>query len=177
MGNWPEFPNAVGCIDSTPYEIEPQRPFYSGRRYYHCFNTQLIIDNEGHQRFVRARFLESTHDAISYRLMTPVGHERQQSLPQEEKLIADRGQPDDIALLTPVRAGQMRILNNTERRQARNFNRCLSSRRIKVEHVFKEMKTYVAVGNIWRHPRWFLPVCVELVAFLSERRVRLFQNI
>lgn len=32
MGNWPEFPNAVGCIDSTPHEIyrpliEPQRPF------------------------------------------------------------------------------------------------------------------------------------------------------
>lgn len=44
MGNWPEFPNAVGAIDTTPHEIyrplsEPQRPFYSGYRHYHCMNT------------------------------------------------------------------------------------------------------------------------------------------
>lgn len=130
-----------------------------------------------HLRFVQAGFLGSTHDAMSYRLMTTVGHGRQLSLPQGAKLLGDRGYPDDIALLTPVRAGQMHLLNNRGRRRARHFNRCLSSRRIKVEHVFKEMKTYEAIGNIWRHPRWLLPVCVELVAFLSERRVRLFQNI
>ena len=46
-GNWPEFPNAVGSIDSTPHEIycpltEPQRLFYSGHRHYHCMNTQLV---------------------------------------------------------------------------------------------------------------------------------------
>ena len=57
MGNWEEFPNVVGAIDTTPHEIyrpliEPQRPFYSGYRHYHCINTQLVMDNEGHIRFV-----------------------------------------------------------------------------------------------------------------------------
>jgi len=58
MGNWPEFPNAVGAIDATPHEIyrplsEPQRPFYSGHRHYHCMNTQIVIDNEGHTDFCK----------------------------------------------------------------------------------------------------------------------------
>lgn len=182
MGNWPEFPNVVGCIDSTPHEIyrpytEPQRPFYSGHRHYHCFNTQLIIDNEGHLRFVQTGFLGSTHDSTSYRLMTPVGNGRQLSMPPGAKLLADQGYPDDDTLLTPVRPVQMRILTNRERRRARNFNTHLASRRIKIEHVFKDMKSYKAIGNIWRHPRWLMPICIELVAFLAERRVRLFDNI
>ena len=51
MGNWEEFPNVVGTIDTTPHEIyrpliEQQRPFYGGYRHYHCMNTQLVMDNE-----------------------------------------------------------------------------------------------------------------------------------
>ena len=127
MENWEEFPNVVGAIDTTPHEIyrpliEPQRPFYSGYRHYHCMNTQLVMDNEGHIRFVQAGFLGSTHDAVS-------------------------------------------------------FNTLLSKRRVKIEHIFKEVKTYKAIGQIWRHPRWLMPVCVELVALLSERRVRLFKTV
>ena len=74
MGNWPEFPNAVGAIDTTPHEIyrpptEPQRPFYSGSyRHYHCMNAQLVMENEGHIRFVQAGFLGRTHDAVSFQL-------------------------------------------------------------------------------------------------------------
>ena len=78
MGNWEEFPNVVGAIDTTPHEIcrpliEPQRPSHSGYRHYHCMNTQLVMDNEGHIRFVQAGFLGSTHDAVSFRLMEPIG--------------------------------------------------------------------------------------------------------
>jgi len=181
-GNWPEFPNAVGAIDSTPHEIyrpmtEPQRPFYNGHRHYHCMNTQLVIDNEGHLRFVQAGFLGSTHDARSYRIIVPIGPGLPLDLPPGVNLLADKAYPDGGPLNTPVRAIQMRLLNHRERRRARKFNRCLSRRRIKVEHVFKEMKTYKSIDSIWRHPRWLLPPCVELVAFLAERRVRLFENI
>lgn len=61
MRNWPEFLHSVGAIDSTPHEIyrpltEPQRLYYSGHRHYHCMNTQLIMDNQGHLRFVQAGF-------------------------------------------------------------------------------------------------------------------------
>ncbi|XP_031552570.1 uncharacterized protein LOC116289769 [Actinia tenebrosa] len=181
-GNWPEFPNAVGAIDATPHEIyrpitEPQRSFYSGHRHYHCFNTQLIIDNLGHLRYVQAGFLGSTHDATSYRLMTRIGPGQPLDLPQGAKLLADKAYPDGGSLLTAVRANQMHLLNPRERRRARRFNKCLSRRRIKVEHVFKEIKVYKAISQLWRHPRWLLPVCVELASFLAERRVRLFEHL
>ena len=71
----------------------------------------------------------------------------------------------------------MPLLNHRDRKRARRFNTLLSKRRVKIEHVFKEMKTYKAIGQIWRHPHWLMLVCVELVALLSERRVRLFKTV
>ncbi|KXJ10950.1 hypothetical protein AC249_AIPGENE4796 [Exaiptasia diaphana] len=101
MGSWPEFPNVVGAIDSSPHEIyrpstEPQRLYNSGHRHYHCMNTQMIIDNEGRIRFLQSGFLGSTHDALSFRLIGPIG-----ALPANAKLLADRGYPDGGFLLTP----------------------------------------------------------------------------
>lgn len=42
MGNWPEFPNSVGAIDSTSHETyrpltEPQILYYSGHLHIHSF--------------------------------------------------------------------------------------------------------------------------------------------
>lgn len=177
MGNWPEFPNVIGAIDSTPHEIYCPLSFYSGHRHYHCMNTQLVIDNEGNIRFLQAGFLGSTHDATSYRLMEPIGPGRNLDIPPNAILLADRGYPDGGSLLTAVRAGQMHLLNNRQRTRARKFNRALAKRRVKVEHVIKEVKTFKAVGQIWRHPRWLLPICIELATFLAERRLRLFHRI
>ncbi|KXJ29426.1 hypothetical protein AC249_AIPGENE27131 [Exaiptasia diaphana] len=121
MGNWPEFPSAVGSIDSTPHEIyrpitEPQRLFYSGHRHYHCFNTQLIIDIQGHLRHVHTGFMGSMADANSYRHMLPIGPGLPLDIPPGAQFLADKAYPDGGALLTPVRANQMHLLNNRERR-------------------------------------------------------------
>ena len=91
--------------------------------------------------------------------------------------LVDKAYPDGGPLLTPIRANQMALLNNRERSRAYMFNRLLSKRRVKVEHVFKEMKTYKAVGEIWCYPRWLMPIWVELVTFLSEIRVKLFKSV
>ena len=182
IGNWPELPFVVGVIDATPHEIyrplsEPQRLFYSGHRHYHCLNTQVIIDNEGNIRFLQAGFLGSTDDALSYRLMEQVGPGFNLDLPPNVRLLGDRGYPDDDCLLTPVRAGQMHLLGRRGRRQARKFNRALSKRRVKVEHVIKEVKTFKAVSQIWRLPCWLMPVCVELATMLAQRRLKLFRRV
>jgi hypothetical protein len=140
-------------------------------------NTQLIIDSQGHLRFVQAGFLGSTHDATSYRLMPPIGPGQPLVLPPGAHLLADKAYPNGGPLLKPVRANQIPLLNQRDRRRARKFNSCLSRRRIKVEHVFKNMKTNKAVGEIWRHPRWLMPICVELIASLAERHVILFESI
>ena len=86
-------------------------------------NSQLVMDNEGHIRFVQAGFLGSTHDAVSFRLMDPIGPGHNLDLPPNAKLLADKAHPDGGSLLTPVRANQMPLLNHRERRRTRRFKR------------------------------------------------------
>ena len=71
----------------------------------------------------------------------------------------------------------MHLLNRQERRHARKFNRELSKRRMKIEHVIKEVKTFKAVTQIWRHPRLLMPNCVQLATLLAERRLYLFRRL
>lgn len=155
---WQKFPSAVGCIDVTPHEIqrpsnEPQREFYSGHRHYHLLNTQMVCDNRGHIRFLQTGFLGSTHDSLSYRLMVPVGPGLTLDIPQGVVFLADKGYPDAPPLLTPFIQIQIRRLGYRQRNKARRFNREHSRRRIKIEHVFKNLKDYKCTTGIWRHPR------------------------
>ena len=69
------------------------------------------------------------------------------------------------------------MLNHRERRRTQKFNRALAKRRVKIEHVMKEVETFKAVSQIWRHPRWLMPICVELATLLAERRLRLFRRL
>ena len=63
-------------------------------------------------------------------------------------LADNKGYPDARSLsLTPVRANQMPLLNHRDRRRVRRFHTLLSKTRVKIEHEFKEMKTYKAIGR------------------------------
>ena len=181
-GAWQHFPNAVGCIDVTPYKIivasdEPQCQFYSGHRHVHLLNTQMLCDNRGHIRFLQAGFLGSTHDSQSYRLMQPLGPGLALDVPTGEVFLADKGYPDNPPLLTPFRQAQIRRMNCRDKRVARRFNRELSRKRVKIEHVFKNLKDFKCTTEIWRHPRWLLPSVIELCTYLTERRLTLFEEV
>ena len=139
-GNWRSFPNAVGCIDGTPYEIyrpqvEPQRDFFSGHRHYHIINTQLIVDNVGNIVFLQAGFLGSLNDAGNFNLMERIGPGTNNDMPLDVVLLADKGYGDIPPLLTPFRAAQIRRLLRHVQRMARRFNRRLSRCRIIIEHT------------------------------------------
>lgn len=181
-GNWRSFPDAVGCIDGTPHEIcrpqaEPQAEFYSGHRHYHLMNTQLIVDNCGNIVFLQAGFLGAMNDAGNYNMMERIGPRTNYDMPAGVVLLADKGYADVAPLLTPFRAAQIRRMPRQDKRLARRFNSKLSKYRIIVEHTIKHVKTYQAVGSIWRHPRWFQPVVVELCTFLAQRHIVLFDSI
>ena len=130
----------------------------------------------GNDLFKPLSWAARMHEATSYRLMEPIGPGLNLDIPPNVSLLADRAYPDHGSLLSPIRAGQMHLLNHRERRRARKFNRALAKRRVKIEHVIKEVKTFKAVSQIWRHPRWLMPICVELATLLAERRLRLFRR-
>jgi len=70
--------------------------------------------------------------------MEPIGPGRNLDLPPNAKLLADKAYPDGGSLLTPVRANGMPLLNHRDRRRAQRFNKLLSKRRVKLEHVYDE---------------------------------------
>lgn len=142
-GNWSSFPNAVGCIDGAPHEIyrpesEPQADFFSG-----------------HLVFLQAGFLGAMNDAGNYLMMERIGPGANHDMPHGAVLLADKGYGDVVPLLTPFRQHQIRRIPRHEKRLARRFNRKHSKYRITIEHTIKQVKTYKAMGSIWRHPRWF----------------------
>jgi hypothetical protein len=132
--------------------VEPQREFFSGHRHYHLMNTQIVVDNLGNIVFLQAGFPGSLNDAGNFNLMEMIGPGTNYDMPH-------------------------RRLPRDQQRLARRFNRRLSRCRIIVEHTIKHVKDYHAVGSIWRHPRWFQPVVVELCTFLARRHVVLFDDI
>ena len=140
-------------------------------------NTQLIVDNVGNIVFLQAGFLGSLNDVGNFNLMVRIGPGTNKDMPLDVVLLADRGYGDIPPLLTPFRAAQIRCLPGHVQRMARRFNRRLSRCRIIIEHTIKHVKTYQAVGSIWRHPRWFQPIVVELCTFLAQRHVVLFDDV
>ena len=67
------------------------------------------------------------------------------------------------------------VSSDSRRCQKVALNTFLSKMKVKIENDFKELKK--SGRHIWRHQRWLMPVCVELVTPLSERRVRLFKTV
>ncbi len=95
-------------------------------------------------------------------MMDRIGPGTDNDMPVGVVLLADKAYGHIPPLLTPFRQTQIRRMNRVEQHQARRFNRQLSKCRVLVEHTIKHMKTYQAVGSLWRHPRWFQPAVVEL---------------
>lgn len=165
-----------GQILGTPHKIyRPQvgnqREYFSGHRRYYLMNTQLIVDNLGNIVFLQAGSLS---DDGNFMLMETIGPCTDYDMPMDVVLLADKGYGDTNLLLTPFRTAQIRCLPRDEKILVRRFKYLC---RIIVEHTIKHMKTYQAVGSIWRHSRWFKPVVVELCTFLAQRHVGLFYDV
>jgi hypothetical protein len=140
-------------------------------------NTQLIVDNLGNIVFLQVGFLGAQNNATNFIFMERIGPGTNCDMPPNAYLLADKEYADVHPLLTRFRAVQIRRMAMHDQRRARRFNRRLSRCRVIVEHTIKHVKTYLAVGSLWRHPRWFQPVVVELASFLAQSHVVLFDDI
>ena len=85
-------------------------------------------------------------------------------------LLADKGYGDIPPLFTPLHEYIRSIPSSLLQQE-------VSKCRVLVGHTIKLMKTYQAVGSLWRHPRWFQPVVVQLCTFLVLRHIALFDDI
>ena len=98
----------VGAIDRTWHKIErptviPQRPFYSGHRYFHCFHTVVIVDNIGNLCYIHSGFIGHMNDALCLSNLPQVGPNTNLDFPDDCHLLVDLGYHCRYPLMTPYR--------------------------------------------------------------------------
>lgn len=178
-GNWDNFINGLGSIDGTLHpirrpDVEDQRIFYSGHGHKHCISTQVLIDNQRNIRYIHSGFTGHMNDAGQFLQLPRIGPNEPLPFPADCYILGDRGYANRYPIITPYRANQMQPPNVEDKVL---FNREVCAHRIFVEHVMSFIKTYNAVSNLYKHPRWLMPIIVETCAFLAQRHLLLVNEL
>ncbi len=132
---------------------------------------QIIIDNRKNIVYVHSGFLGHDNDAVTYRQLPNIGPGQELPFPGHLRLLADSIYPNQYPLLTPYKAIAMRNVDILEKRRRRRVNKRIRSRRVYVEHIIKDLKTFRVVTGIHRNRRELFPSIVELCAGLAQRKI------
>ncbi|CAC5385214.1 unnamed protein product [Mytilus coruscus] len=122
------------------------------------------------------RFLGHDNDANAYHRIGPIGPGDALDFPPQCYILADSIYPNGYPLVTPFKSVEIIRQTRAEKRFRRKFNILHRNRRVYVEHVIKEIKTFKVIGSLFRHPRWKLSSIVELCAGLAKRRADLLSG-
>lgn len=134
-------------IDATEQNIERpkkrQKPYYSGKKKRHTIKTEIRTTLAGRIVHVSKSHPGSTHDFMIFK-----GEERP---PKESRVYVDSGY-QGIADIHPnadfpYKSSKNKPLDTEEKA----YNRALSRVRVKVEHVFAQIKTFKILSDRYRN--------------------------
>ncbi|CAC5397737.1 unnamed protein product [Mytilus coruscus] len=91
-------------------------------------------------------------------------------------ILADSIYPNAPPFVTPFKSTDIVRRPRLEQKRKRKFNLLHRKRRVYVEHVIKELKTFRVIGALYRHPRWEMSSIVELRAALAKKRADLIKD-
>lgn len=137
-------------VDATEQKIqrpsnEDQRPFYSGKKKQHTMKTEIQTTTEGKIVRVSKSVPGATHD-MALRQAQPALH-------QNECVYVDSGyqglQKVHAATELPFKATKTKPLDEESKR----YNAALSRIRIKIEHVFGDIKVFRIMKDVYRNSR------------------------
>ncbi|CAC5415812.1 unnamed protein product [Mytilus coruscus] len=92
-------------------------------------------------------------------------------------ILADSIYPNAPPLVTPFKSTDIVRRPRLEQKRKRKFDLLHRKRRVYVEHIIKELKTFRVIGALYRHPRWEMASIVELCAALAKRRADLIKDV
>ena len=147
---------------------------------FFVFSFWIVIDNNRNIRYVQSGFLGRMNDASQYTLMPRIGPGLDLPFPEEAYLLGDNGYASRYPIMTKFRRDQIRQVADIDDQTAMHiFNEEHARCRIHVhvEHAISYFKTYRAVKELYRHPRWMMPIVAELCAFLAQRHICLSEEI
>jgi DDE superfamily endonuclease/Helix-turn-helix of DDE superfamily endonuclease len=136
-------------IDATEQQIERpkrgQKKYYSGKKKRHTLKTEIRTTLKGKITHVSTSRPGSTHD---FNL-----HKQEQPIDRRQRVYVDSGYQglDKRHLKTelPYKATKIKPLD----REEKEYNRCLSRIRVKIENVFAEMKVFRILSDRYRNKR------------------------
>lgn len=174
--NWPQlladFPEVTCIIDATeqrtrrPKDPEAQKRHYSGKKKAHILKTQVKITPDEQLLEVSLSVPGSVNDLTLLRQAQTLHR-----LPQEVAMLdaGYQGIAGDVGqerIVQCHRASRGHPLTDEQKA----FNRLVSKYRVRVEHVFADLKVFQVLAQVYRHARERHNDCFVAVAGLSNRR-------
>jgi hypothetical protein len=169
-----EFPDVCLIVDAKeqpfrrPDGWDNQKAFYSGKRKQHTLKYQVGVTPEGRVGSVSVSVPGSAHDLTLLRGSGLLGRlgEAEGVMADKAYLGADEGRPG-LRVVLPVKRPPKGELSKSQK----GYNRRVSRRRVRVEHVLAQFSRFAALrqrfrGILGRHSR-----AVRAVALLVDRRI------
>ena len=164
-------------LDGTVHEIErpmsvSQRPFYNAHHHHHALYNQRQI------YYIHSGFLGSQNDAGQFLQLPEIGFHPTSPLPfpRECYLLSDKGYANRYPIITPYKAQQFQAATQ-QRLKMKIINTEHARVRVHEGHSMRHIKTYRAVGLIYRHPRNIMPLVTEVCWFLAHRNKDLISRL
>jgi hypothetical protein len=169
-----EFPDVQLIVDAKeqpfrrPDGWDSQKAFYSGKRKQHTIKYQVGVTPDGRVGSVSVSVPGSVHDLTLLRGSGLLDHleEAEGVMVDKAYLGADRDRPG-LGVVIPHKRPPKGELSAAQK----GYNRRVSRRRVKVEHVLAQFSRFQALrqrfrGIMGRHSR-----AVRVVALLVDRRI------
>ncbi|CAC5415220.1 unnamed protein product [Mytilus coruscus] len=157
--------------------IKMPLPFYNFSIRNRILEHEIVIDNQKNICYVHSGFLGHNNDAFCYQQIRQIGRGLENDFPAHCFILADSIYPNAPPLVTPFKSTDIVRRPRLEQKRKRKFNLLHRKRRVYVENVIKELKTFRVIGTLYRHPRWEMSSIVELCAALAKRRADLIKDV
>lgn len=144
-------PMSMLLVDTTSSRVATtQLKAYSGYKHHRCAKVQVLSDEAGQVVDVSPAYEGSVHDKTIWNKQVARVRPLLDRLVLADKAYAG-ATGESQHLLRPVKRGENAWKANPDK--AKQFNRELSKRRVRIEHVFARLKTWKVLGGLFPY-RW-----------------------
>lgn len=147
-------------IDATEQEIErpkrKQQKYYSGKKKRHTVKTEIQVTVDGKIKHVSKPRPGTIHDFAL--------HKEQPPIPDDVRLFVDSGYQGIDKIHKEVDFPYKKPKNGELDKEEKEYNRGLSSLRVKVENILGDMKLFKIFGGRYRNKRKRYGIKVNIIA-------------
>ena len=134
------------CKINRPISNEIQREYYSGKKKYHTIKIQIIIE-EDTKKIVHVAFDKGhVHDFTLFKEST-------EKLSELFKFLADSGYQGLEKIMPNSLTPKKKTRNEKLTDEDKQFNHLISTYRISIEHINRQVKIFRILGERYRNRR------------------------